>query len=121
MDEISPETIRKTFLSIGYYHPINDALNLNAELDEVSKINLLIPNIIIDNNPPLKESMYEHYDEDNLDDNNYTRDNESDDDTKNRDGPTCRKMPTADDLSSGSDTMSEDECNKLIKKQFIEV
>jgi DDE superfamily endonuclease len=34
MDEISPETIRKTFLSIGYYHPEDDVLNLNAELDE---------------------------------------------------------------------------------------
>jgi hypothetical protein len=134
MDEISPE---------------DDVLNLNAELDEfeletpvvsvrevmvdLSGINLLIPDIIIENNPQLKESMYEHgdddddadenYGEDNLDDNNYAGDNESDYDKNNKEvdknnkeEPTRRKMPTADDLSSGSDTMSEDECNELIKK-----
>jgi hypothetical protein len=76
--------------------------------------------------------MYEHddyddddenYGEDNLDHNNYAGDNESDDDKKNdknnKEEPTRHKLPTADDLSSGSDKMSEDECHKLIKKQFI--
>jgi hypothetical protein len=34
MEEISAETIRKTFLSIGYYHIKDDGLNLNVELNE---------------------------------------------------------------------------------------
>jgi hypothetical protein len=121
--EISSESIWKTFLSIGYYHPEDDALNLNQELDEfeletpvetihdemvdLSGINLLIPDIVIQNNPHLEEQMNEedYKDESNNDYEEETNDDEPDPKPKVN-GYT---MPTKDELSSGSDTMSEDE------------
>jgi hypothetical protein len=103
-------------------------LNLNQELDEfeletpvetihdemldLSGMNLLIPDIVIQNNPHLEEQMNEedYKDKRNRDYEEETNDDEPDPKPKVN-GYT---MPTKDELSSGSDTMSEDEGGRLI-------
>jgi hypothetical protein len=70
MNEINGVVIRNTFLSIGYYHPEDDNLNLEAELkglqmksdvfvDHIDNlgINLVIPDSLIEQSPHLEDMV----------------------------------------------------------------
>jgi hypothetical protein len=92
MSEISGDVYRKTFLSIGYYHPEDDNLDLEGELvgfqlDEASSNNyieyngldLVIPDVVIARNPNFESILAAQNEESDIGDQDDVDNNDEED------------------------------------------